>query len=238
MFNKSLFKFYLDEQGEYRTLLGMLGGQDASNTVNRAYQYGIPADIASKVKYGKDCPELKSFLHKKYKEFSAELKQSLKFHKKFWKKDSPFYKEKIEKILGHKMPTYLIRLNMQTDGISNWSGTDISINAFKYLQRFKSGHMILDIIWESMLSQTFIDIRKKYSKKDINDLNVWGISELTATIGIYQNDISPTSIWDIGYMELVPYQDTIRKLYKNRKSFEDYLDKVVEYFKKNPLKGK
>ncbi|HNY25032.1 MAG TPA: hypothetical protein PKJ33_00580 [Alphaproteobacteria bacterium] len=238
MFGKNLFKFYLDELGEYRTLLGMLGGQDASNTVNRADQYGIPADIASKVKYGKDCPELKFFLHQKYKEFSAELKQSLKFHKKFWKKNSPFYKEKIERILGHKMPTYSIRLNIQTGGISNWSGTNISINAFEYLQRFKTGHMIRDIIWESMLSQTFIDIRKKHSKKVINDFNVWGISELTATIGIYQTDISPTSVWDIGYKELVLYQNKIRELYRNRKNFEDYLDKVVEYFKKNPLEGK
>jgi hypothetical protein len=225
-----LFNFYIDFDGELDTLLYMLGGGDKISAADRAYQYGIPSDIAAKVKHGKKCPALASYLKKQYSDFDGELKQSLKFHKKFWAKHGDFYRKKFQKILEHKMPDYSVRLNMQAGGISNWHGTDISINAFDYLRHFKTGMMMQALVWESMLSQAFIDIRKKYAPADIDDHKVWGISELTA-VAIYQTDFCKSD-WDIGYRELAPHQNAIKKLYENRKNFSDYLDKAVAYFKK------
>jgi len=236
---KKLFDFYIDERGEYQGLLAMLNGDFTSNAQYRAEGYGIPNDIAAQIRADAECPALATFLKQRYREYHAELRQSLRFHKKFWKQHGAEYKEKFEKILGHEMPTYTVRLALQASGFSNWHDPDITCYAFEYLRPYKTGHMILTLVWESMLSQTFIDIRKKHPESDIDDYNTWGISELTAVVGVYQTDISPQSgDWDIGYSELVPYQKKIRELYRNRKNFDDYLEKAVKYFKKNPLKGK
>jgi hypothetical protein len=94
--------------------------------------------------------------------------------------------------------------------------------------------MIKSLVWESMLSQAFIDIRKKYSRDEIDDCNVWGISELTA-IAIHQTDFC-ASDWKIGYRELAPRQDAVKKLYKECKNRQSYLDAVVGHFKNDPLK--
>jgi len=225
-----LYNFNIDQNGEYEILKYMLSGNTITNTVDRANQYGIPAEIA------KNDQKLKDYLNNKYIEFEKELEQSLAYHKQFWdEKRCDEYKQKFESILGHEMPEYNVRLNCQVGGISNWSGTDISIDAFRYLYPFKSGHMVMLIIWESMLSQTFMDVRKKWSSKEINDKNVWGLSELTAVAGIYQTDFYPQADWIIGYPELAPFHNTIKKLYAERKSFADYLEKAVKFFQENPI---
>jgi hypothetical protein len=224
-----LFDFYIDFDGELDVLHDMLAG-DVGN-VDRAAQYGIPSDIAAKVKPGKKCPALKSFLKKSYGDFEAELSQSLAFHKKYFKK-SPIC-AKLEKIVGHKIPTYTVRLNVQTGGISNWRGTDISINAFDYLRNFKGGFAEQALVWESMLSQAFQDIRRKYGGDYLDDYNVWGISELTA-VAIYQTDFF-ASDWPIGYPQLEPRRRNLKKLYQARKNWPSYLDAAVASFKKRPL---
>jgi hypothetical protein len=230
---KKLFDFYLDEQGEYDTLLFMLGGGDMDASIDRADMYGIPSDIAAKIRPGKKCPALATFLKSRYAEFGAELKQSLKFHNAFWAKNGAAYRKRFESILGHEMPTYSVMLSVQTGGISNWHGTYISINAFDYLRPFKSEHMIVTLVWESMLSQAFQDIRKKYDADEIGDRDVWGASELTA-VAIYQTDFS-VSDWPIGYRKLEPHRAAVKNLYRKRANFESYLDKAVRYFKKHPL---
>lgn len=230
-----MFKFYTDFAKELDMLHDMLGcGGQIGGAVDRAGQYGIPYEVAAKIRPGKKCPALADFLKKQYADFGAELKQSVRHHNAFWKKRGEFYRNKFEKILEHEMPDYTVRLSVQLGGISDWHGTSISIYAFEYLQPFKDGHEIQTLVWESMLSQTFQDVRKKYGANEIDDHNVWGISELTA-VSIYQTDFY-TSDWAIGYPVLKPHQRAIKKLYQNRKNWQSYLDKAVKYFQKKPLK--
>jgi hypothetical protein len=222
--NKMLFNFYIDEDKEYDALAYMLSGGDASDTVDRAGQYGIPSDIA------RPGGALKNYLRKKYAEFGAELKQSLAYHEKFWnQKTSGEYRAGFEKILEHEMPDYDVRLSCQLGGMSDWYGTDISINAFEYLGRFKSGHMIQALVWESMLSQIFQDIRRRWNAEEIDDKKVWGVSELGA-VSIYQTDFFKSD-WPIGYRELEPYRAAVKKLYASRESFRGFLEKSTELFR-------
>jgi len=231
---KKLFKFYTNETEEFETLFGMiLSKMDATNTINRVAQYGIPSSITLD-KTGK---LLKKFLHDKYKMFGRELKQSLRFHKSYLSKNNAHIYQTLCDIFGHDIPTYHVRLDIQLAGISNWNDTNISINAFSYLNRYKENHALLSLIWETALSQTFIDIRKKYSARQINDKKVWAISELTA-IAIWKIEFYKYD-WDgvnVGYPELIPYQDKISKLYKSRKNFDEYIDSAVKIFKTIKLK--
>ena len=227
----SLFNFYANKRGELETLQSMLAGDIGG--VDRAQQYGIPPDIADRVERGKQSDELQQYLFEKYRMLEKELTQSLRFHQKFWDKNSAHYAKRFAKILGHEMPPYTVRLNVQADGISNWSGTDVSINAFTYLGPWKEGMMIQAMILETMLSQTFIDIRKKWPEEELDNLHAWGAAELSA-LAIYQTDFCESD-WAIGYPQLEPHRGAIKKLYALRKDFQSYLENVVKYFKKSPL---
>lgn len=130
-----MFKFYLDEAGEREILQQMFSGWSGCSVKERALQYGIPLDIARQCeKTDVPCPALADYLAKGYVLYRKELKQALTFHKRYWREHRLETKEKLKNIFGHKIPPYTVRLNLQCDGISNWYGTDISINAFQYLR--------------------------------------------------------------------------------------------------------
>ena len=123
-------------------------------------------------------------------------------------------------------------------GTSDWFGTDISIFAFSYLFKLNNEHnLLLSLIWETALSLTFMNVRKKYSERYINNKKVWAIAELTA-ITIWKQEFSEYdwSAVNVGYTELLPYEKQICKLYKTRKSFDNYIDSVVKTFKKVKIK--
>lgn len=231
-----MFKFYLDEAGEREILQQMFSGWSGCSVKERALQYGIPLDIARQCeKTDVPCPALADYLAKGYVLYRKELKQALTFHKRYWREHRLETKEKLKNIFGHKIPPYTVRLNLQCDGISNWYGTDISINAFQYLRPEKHRH-VRTLLWELILSQTFMDIRKRYSADKFDDNQVWGMAELTA-VSCIQTDFEHNSEdWSIGYEELEPRRDMVKFIYQRRKNFRDYLEQLTDYFIKHPLK--
>lgn len=233
---QKLFKFYSSESGEYKELFDLVlsSDTDASSSVNRAKQYSIPTAITTD-KTGK---LLKNFLHTQYRTYKNELKNAIKFAKKFDKEYGEDIKARLESVFEYKIPQYNVRLNVQMAGTSDWVGTNISIYAFCYLFKLNSEHnMRLCLVWETTLSQTFIAIRKKYSKQQISDKKVWAIAELTA-VTIWKSEFSEYD-WgnvNVGYAELAPYQNKVLKLYKQRKNFDSYLDSAVKLFKNITIK--
>ncbi|MDR2902739.1 MAG: hypothetical protein LBU87_06530 [Lactobacillales bacterium] len=229
-----LFKFYTDEAGEYDILKNMLSGWSGSTVAQRARQYGIPMDIARTCKKTKECPLLKEYLRQGYKTYAVELKQSLAFYTAYWKKREKEIRALLEKIFETKVPLYTVRLNVQCDGTSNWYGTDISINAFSYLFPNKNWHAC-SVLWEMVLSLTFMAVRRLFPASELPDEQVWGIAELTA-IAFIQVDFEKGSDWTISYKELEPHRRKVRRIYQRRKNWDDYLHQVIRYFKQHPLK--
>jgi hypothetical protein len=81
-----------------------------------------------------------------------------------------------------------------------------------------------------MLFDFYIDEK---GENETDDHNVWGVSELAA-VSVYQTDFC-ASDWPIGYSELEPRRQDMKKMYQKRADWQSYLDKAVVYFKKNPL---
>lgn len=93
-----------------------------------------------------------------------------------------------------------------------------------------------NIIVGLILSQTFMDIRKRYSADKFDDNQVWGMAELTA-VSCIQTDFEHNSEdWSIGYEELEPRREMVKFIYQRRKNFRDYLEQLTDYFIKHPLK--
>lgn len=229
------FLFYCDENEEAAVLQEMLSKWSGVSVESRAKQYGIPADVAALCGREKDVSQrLKDFLHEKYVLYAAELELSLKFHTRFWDNDGRCYVETAEKIMQICFPDYKVRLSVQLGGISDWNGANIAVNAFCYLYADKSEHIRI-VLWETILSQTFQIIRRRYPAEIACDKTVWGISELTALLIL--GEILGLNV-DAGfgdYVQLNPYIPAFKGFYLGRSDFEDYIDKTVQHMCQNPL---
>ncbi|MBQ4471774.1 MAG: hypothetical protein II942_00795 [Alphaproteobacteria bacterium] len=222
-----MYTFYVNKQEEINTLNEMLVGEAGCTKAERAKQYHIPLKIAEKCMGEKAPPkELVDFVNEAYEKGKKDLEKSLAFHNDFWHKNGNECCEKLHQLMEQKIPEFRVRLQALCDGISDWEGTNIAINAFQYLNKNMAWHAIL--IWETILALTFQRIRKKYPEKIYSDEIVWAVSEMTSC-AIINTDFNVC--WNIGYRSLAPHQDKVLEIYKNRKNFSEFLETMLDYFK-------
>ena len=222
-----MYTFYLDKQEEINVLNEMLVGEAGCTKEDRANQYHVPLKIALKCTGQKEPPkELVNFVNKAYQEKGKDLEKSLAFHRDFWNKNGDRCCQKLHQLMKQKIPEFHVRLQVLCDGISDWEGTNIAINAFQYLEKNVAWEAIL--IWETILALTFQRIRKKYPKEIYSDEIVWAVSEMTSC-SLINTDFNVT--WKIGYQQLSPHQDKVMEIYKTRKNFPEFLEKMLDYFK-------
>ncbi len=226
-----MYTFYLSKQEEINILNEMLSGETGCTKEGRAEQYHIPLAIAQKCTGQKDPPkELVNFVNKVYQEKGKDLEKSLVFHSDFWGENGDRCCKKLHQLMDQKIPEFRVRLQVLCDGISDWEGTNVAINAFQYLDKSIAWDAIL--IWETILSLTFQRIRKKYPRKIYSDEIVWAVAEMTSC-AIINTDFNVN--WKIGYLQLAPHQDKVLEIYKGRKDFPDFLEKMLDYFKNKEI---
>ena len=222
-----MYSFYISKQEEINVLNEMLVGKAGCTKEDRSKQYHVPLEIAQKCIGQKEPPkELVDFVNKTYQEKAMDLEKALSFHVNFWARNGNKCRKKLTKLMEQEIPEFHVRLQALCDGISDWEGTNIAINAFQYLDKNIAWDAI--VIWETILALTFQRIRKKYSKEIYSDEVVWAVAEMTSC-AIINADFDV--VWNIGYRLLAPHQEKVIKLYKNRKNFPDFLEKMLDYFK-------
>lgn len=222
-----MYSFYINKQEEINILNEMLVGEAGCTKEDRARQYHVPLEVAQKCVGQKDPPkELIDFVNKAYQEKEKDLEKALAFHIDFWGRNGNKCRQKLSTLMEQEIPDFRVRLQVLCDGISDWEGTNVAINAFQYLNKNIAWDAIL--IWETILALTFQRIRKKYSKEIYSDEVVWAVSEMTSC-AIINTDFDVT--WNIGYRLLAPHQENVIKMYKSRKNFTDFLEKMLAYFK-------
>ena len=206
-----MYSFYVSKQEEIRILNEMLVGVEVCTKEERAKQYHIPLEIAQKCQEQKEPPkELIDFVNKAYQEKAADLQKAVTVHRDFWHKNGAKIRKILSELLEQKIPHFNVLLSVLCAGISDWEGTNISVNAFSY-QNCSAWYSI--VLWETILALTFQRIRKKYSQKIYSDEVVWAVAEMTSC-AIINTDFDVT--WNIGYRLLTPHQEKVIKTYKNR----------------------
>ncbi len=219
-----MYSFYLNKQEEIDILNRMLSDGSGCTVAERAEQYHIPLDIAQKCNKEKVPQELIDYVDKTYVEKEKDLEKSLAFHINFCNQNKDKW-EMIAHLMERKVPTFRVRLQPLCDGISDWEGTNIAINAFEYLNGHPAWYATL--IWETILALTFHRIRQKYSKDVYSDDTVWAVSEMTSC-AIINTDFHV--LWNIGYRQLAPHQEKVLKMYHARKNFNTFLEEMLNYF--------
>ena len=220
-----MYSFYLNKQEEINILNKMLSDGGGCTVTERAEQYHIPLEIAQKCKKAKTPKELVDYVNKIYQEKAEDLEKSLVFHAGFWNRNKAECEQILSSIMQQKIPSFRVRLQPLCDGISDWEGTNVAINAFEYLNGNPVWYSTL--IWETILALTFVRIRKKYSNKIYPDETVWAVSEMTSC-AIINTDFKVN--WKIGYRQLAPHQDKVLQIYHDRKDFSCFLKEMLTYF--------
>ena len=222
-----MYSFYLNEQEEMNILNKMLSGESGCSKEERAKQYHVPLEIAKRCSDPKRVPqELIDFVHKMHQEKTEDLKKSLSFHIDFWKRNGEKCHNMLNQLMEQEIPGFRVRLDTLCGGISDWVGTNVSINAFEYLNGNPVWYSTL--VWETILALTFHRIRQKYTEKIYSDEIVWAVSEMTSC-ALINADFNVD--WQIGYSQLFPHQETVIQMYKNRQNFTDFLEQILLYFK-------
>jgi len=221
-----MYSFYINQKEEITVLNDMLADGGGCSITERAKQYHIPLEIARKCNKKKVPQELVDYVKKMYQEKKNDLEKALKFHTNFWERNGENLKEKLMKLMEQEIPIFRVRLQVLCDGISDWEGTNIAINAFQYLNQKIAWDAV--VIWETILALTFQRIRTKYSKEIYSDEVVWAVAEMSAC-ALINTEFDVT--WNIGYRQLAPHQGHIVRLYKSRKNFSEFLENQLLYFK-------
>ena len=221
-----MYTFYLNKQEEINILNEMFLSSESTKE-ERAQQYRIPLEIAQKCMGQKNAPkELVDFINEAYQGKEKDLEKSLAFHRDFWNRNGDKCRKKLRELMKQEIPDFRVRLQVLCDGISDWEGTNVAINAFQYLNENIAWSAVL--VWETILALTFQRIRQKYSKETYSDEIVWAVSEMTSC-AIVNTDFDVN--WKIGYRQLATHQDNVLEIYKNRKNFSEFLEKMLNYFK-------
>ena len=221
-----MYSFYTNQKEEITVLNDMLADGSGCTVAERAKQYHIPLEIARKCSKKKIPQKLVDYVKKMYQEKEKDLEKALKFHTIFWERNGQELKEKLTRLMEQDIPPFRVRLQVLCDGISDWEGTNIAINAFQYLNKEIAWDAV--VIWETILALTFQRIRTKYPKGVYSDEIVLAVAEMSAC-AIINSEFDYT--WHIGYRQLAPHQEHIIQLYKTRKNFSEFLEKQLIYFK-------
>ena len=221
-----MYSFYINPKEEIDVLNDMMSDGSGCTVAERAEQYSIPLEIAHKCNKKEVPPELIDYVQRAYTEKKKELKEAISFHTDFWGRNGQTLKEKLMKLMEQDIPSFRVRLQVLCDGISDWEGTNIAINAFQYLNKEIAWDAV--VIWETILALTFQRVRSKYPKEIYSDEIVWAVAEMSACAFI-NSEFDYT--WHIGYRQLAPHQEHIIHLYKTKNNFSEFLEKQLIYFK-------
>lgn len=201
-----------------------------STLERRALQYHFPLDLAKKMY---ELPrhiwdeELETFLLSTYKNNQKGLKEALLFFQTYWKENEKKYLNPLSLFFQTEIPSYQVLLGNFLDAISNWHETNITINAYSYKDKNPLYHAYA-VLFELILSQVFMRIRKLKQKEILSDLHVWGLSELSAFAILYKLFPEFSKINGTGYDIIDSYTSTFLEVIKKNNNIIDFINEILK----------
>ncbi|MCL2339090.1 MAG: hypothetical protein FWC51_04020 [Proteobacteria bacterium] len=140
---------------------------------------------------------------------------------------------KLDHIFGHQIPDYRI---VSIDGryarnVSNWHKDGYEVSGESY----HSG--IFNVLTAQTLKEIYAAIGGSYAEYD--PTSVWCIAQMTSRVILVKESSAVYGDWRTDssvYNQMnIPYQTVVIRLWENRKNFRDYLNQMLDFFKKNPV---
>jgi len=173
-----------------------------------------------------------------YKNSLPYLKYTKNAYQAAWDKIGQKFFYYITKETGYKWfyPEYKCVISVANQGISNWGYAPIIIRGWKenpYSQRRITAH-------ELILSHYFEIYRRHYSEYDLTDNQVWALAEIAAfALTSLTKTVKEFWPWDFtgyytnhNYPQIVTLQNRLKKVFIERKSFNEYILAGIKMVKK------
>ncbi len=173
-----------------------------------------------------------------YKKSLPYLKYTKEAYQSAWNEIGQKFFHYIAKETGYGWfyPEYKCVVSVANQGISNWGYAPIIIRGWKenpYSQRRITAH-------ELIVSHYFEIYRHHYSEHDLSDNQVWALAEIAAfALTSLTETVKKFWPWDFSgystnhnYPQIVSLQNRLKKVFIDRKSFDDYILEGIKMVKK------
>lgn len=224
------FEFYISKDSEKKQLIEMFQEDDPLGLKDRAKQYNFPVDLAVKInseplQVWK--PELLKLLDNTYDHNLKFLKESASFFMNYWRKNEGRFFPILEDLFKKKLPTYYVLLAHYVAGTSDWHGVDICTNAYSHKWKGKDCHAYF-LLFEVILSQVFMMVRKEHDEKSLSDFDLWKVSELVAFVVLHKEWDYFNYIKKTNYEQIDNHIEEAMVLYNNKQNLKDFIYKSIE----------
>lgn len=231
-----MLEFFISSETEKYKLMDMFCITDIGASMEyRAKQYQFPLNLAEEMK---EKPrfiwdkKLEDFLFAVYQKHQTDLKKSQFYYTKFWEKNLSHYFAPINRFFETPIPPYRVLVAHFLDAISNWSETNIVLNAYAY-QTPNPLYHAYTLLYEIILSQTFIRTRETLSKETFSDEKLWTFAELTA-FGLLKTTFDEFSAANgTGYPQVDKFAHRFLDILKKSPTFEILKENIfqISFFK-------
>lgn len=245
--SKFKIEFYRDREEDKLDTYSFFKDDDPADWIFRGHQYNMPyhliKGICDKEEDAKKA--LYEYMDKEYDLYEEYNLYSMAEENtnKLWDKISEKFSERIFELTNKDLGAYSCLLTMFIT-TSAWNDSRTIRRSLRQVDYDK-----YVIAYEVLLSHCFKCVRDYYSEEDIASAwDLWGFAEITATflfrdkeiidlLPDFDMPISQTFFADGGYPCLIKPEEDLKKFWKDRKSFKDYIDRSIEYLKKHPIRS-
>ena len=231
-----MLEFVISSETEKYKLMDMFCMTDIGASMEyRVTQYQFPLNLAEEMKEKPRTvwdKKLEDLLFAVYKKQQKDLKKAQFYYTKFWQKNFAKYFNPINQFFGTPFPPYRILVAHFLDAISNWSETNIVLNAYAY-QTPNPLYHAYTLLYEIILSQTFIRTRAEKSKDILSDEKLWVFAELTA-FGVLKKLFDEFStVNGTGYPQVDKFVPRFLDILSQSNSFDELKEHIfhVAYWK-------
>lgn len=222
-------ELYISKDAEKQKLMDIFCvnsvGISLENRVQQ-YHFSLPLaeDMYKKPRHEWD-EKLENFLEDAYLTNLPILIKAKQHFENIWEKKGDYYLGILNSFFEKKIPTYRVLIAYYLDVISNWHEPNIVVN-YKTFQKENPLYHIYDVLFEMTLSQIFINTRKIKTKKDLPDIELWGISELSACAILNTKYPEFKNSTLTGYENLDKHAKTFIDIAAKTSNFNDFISQI------------
>ncbi|MCB9790222.1 hypothetical protein H6763_00305 [Candidatus Nomurabacteria bacterium] len=232
----------IDKNIDIKMVYTMLKSNDPSGNWNRASSMGIERGLFDLITKSESFRDVKYILSNLYDEkYLRDKKLLFSMKKEFqngWKEINDIFEKETENVVGKdwKYKEYKVIVSLFHPGVSNMLGDIVYLWIYDDLDvhlRITAHELLMTHIWQYLF--------KRFSEKEIysNWNKYWSINEITTT---YILGIEPklNSLWSErmkgyenflqNYPQLKESRDTLVEKYKNRETFDEFVDYALTLF--------
>ncbi|MCT4552852.1 MAG: hypothetical protein N4A44_04245 [Alphaproteobacteria bacterium] len=238
--------FFRDREEDKHSVFNFFQNSSPDGWIDRSVYYKLPLHIVKDMVDKKEGAkkQLFDFMDREY-DIAEEIdfyRAAQNHNEKLWKGISTKFAKRVFEITDKELCEYKCHVSMH-----------LTTSAWNEYATIRRNVMLL---WEEqymtafeiLLSHTFKFVRDYYSEEDVASAwDVWGFAEITASFimrdsvlydmfpDVKERDININWFKNTPYTCLVEHEDVFKGFWIGRKSFKDYVDRSVEYLKKNPI---